>query len=269
MVTTSRAAQRAPDLAHAEEDQRPDQVELLFHGQGPRVDQRRGETGHVEVVGTGENEVPVGEIEKGGERITSESRIGAGGNEQAVDDGDTDEHDEEGWKQPPSSASPKGPELDGAALSPLDDQQRGDEEPGEGKEAVEEEEAAGGQEDTSVHTQNAEHSYAPDPVKCRLIGKRCTLPGSVWGDAGLADYGSVVSSRESAFAGPGYQPMTSRRSVLECNYLLFKSPDTLISDGQNGRRTRPESALRIGRRCAPQRIRYRYAHHVPRLANAG
>ena len=171
-------AQRTPDLHDAEEHQWPDEIELLLDRERPGVDQRRRQPGHVEVVGAAQNEVPVGHVEEGGQCVTAQRRVGPGRDEDPVEDGDPDEHDEERRQQPPGSTGPEGAQFDGAPLAPLHDQQRGDEEPRQGEEAVEEEEPARRQVDAGVHAQDREHGHAPDPVERREIGQLRTLAGA-------------------------------------------------------------------------------------------
>ena len=147
------------------------------------MDQWRRQPGHVEVVRAGQNEVPVGHVEEGGQCVTAERGVGAGRDEDPVEDGDPDQHDEQAGQQPPGPAGPEGPQFDGAVLAPLHDQQRGDEESRQGEEAVEKEEPARRQVDAGVHAQDGEHGHAPDAVEGRQVGQRCSLCRSVGRDA--------------------------------------------------------------------------------------
>ena len=235
-------AQRPRELHDAEEDQRPDQVELLLHRQRPGVDQRRGKAGHVEVVRARNDEVPVGEVEERGERVAAQRRIGAGRDEDAVDDGDADEHDEERRQQAPGAAGPEGPQPDGAPLAPLHDQERGDEEARQGEEAVEEEEPARGQVHPGVHAQDGEHGDAPNPVEGRQVGERCPLARCVRGDA--CRHRRSVPSPCAAGSSPGPRPprpaddLVSLESPAHCDGTVPKGVSHVV-DRRGALRSRP------------------------------
>ena len=62
------------EAQHAQHHERPDQIELLLHRQGPRVDQRRGRRRLVEVVRPDQDEVPVAHVEQSGERVEPQAR---------------------------------------------------------------------------------------------------------------------------------------------------------------------------------------------------
>ncbi len=173
------------------------------------MDQWRRESGHVEVVRTGRDVVPVGHVEQCGQRVPAQGRVGAGGDEDPVENRDADQHDEQRGQQPPGAARPEGTQLDGAPLAPFDDQERGDEEARQREEAVEEEEPTRGQVDAGVHTQDAEHGDAPDSVECGQVGERGALARCVRRDA-CGHRPSVLSARGfqgfSRFPRPGHDP---------------------------------------------------------------
>jgi len=72
---SGRAAQReqgpeaAREVHDAQDDQRPNHVELLLDRQRPGVQQRRRVRRLAEVVGVDEDKVPVADVEKGGQRV--------------------------------------------------------------------------------------------------------------------------------------------------------------------------------------------------------
>ena len=80
--------------------------------------------------------------------------------------------------------------------------------PDEREEAVEEEEAAGGQVDAGVHAHDGEHGDAPDAVECGQVGERRSLARCVRRDA-FGHRQSVLSGCE--FQGFSLMPETRSR----------------------------------------------------------
>ena len=128
-------------VEHEQGHRWPHDVELLLDGERPHVRQRRGLGGQDEVVAAADDEVPVGHVEQGRERVEPEvGELPRGGEHLGVD-GHPDQHDQQGGQQP---AGPAGPELaqpDGQPLGPLAEQQRGDQEPRQDEEDVDGEES--------------------------------------------------------------------------------------------------------------------------------
>ena len=152
-----------PEAEDSEEDERPDQVELLLDRQAPGVGQRRGRCRGDEIVGSLDDEVPVGNVEDRPQGIAAEVRVAATSRSEP-DEERTEAHHEEQRRQEASGPSrPERDQGDGFGVAKLLDQKGGDEEAREHEEAVDAEEAGWQPGDPSVveeHTDDREGSNA-------------------------------------------------------------------------------------------------------------
>ena len=133
--------------------------------------QRRGQRGLVEVIRTDADEVPVGVVEERGDRIFTEGRVRARCDHEGREEGHADQHDQQGGKKPASAPRPEPPEANGGRSLPFGDEQRRDEEAGEGEEGVEGVEAPGRQEDAPVIPHDDDDRHAPDTVEGGHVGE--------------------------------------------------------------------------------------------------
>ena len=180
-------AQAASEPEHDQGHRRPHDVELLLDGQRPHVGQGRGLGGEVEVVPPAGDEVPVGHVEQGRQRVEAEVGELAGGGEDLGVDGHPDEHDQEGRQQPAGPAGPELAEPDAHPLGPLAQEERGDEESRQYEEDVDAEETPAGQRRPPVVQHDAQHGDGPQPVEgghvteadrpTGIIGHRSGWPG--------------------------------------------------------------------------------------------
>ena len=114
----------APD--HEERHQGPDQVELLFDGERPGVEERRWCRGLDEVALVRKDEVPVGYVEKGGQGITADRCYVDRMAEHVGVHRDAQDQDNQGREESACPISPESPQLDGRCPSHLPAQERGD-----------------------------------------------------------------------------------------------------------------------------------------------
>lgn len=159
--------ERPAQSHHGERYQRPDQVELFFHGQRPRVGQRgHGTCGH-EVVPTGGDLPPVREVEQCRKRVHPESGIQTGRLGEPYHHRHDHQHDEQRGQQSPSPAQPECRQLDPSPFVVLVYQQSGDQIAGEHVEDVQAEEAALKPADPEVVPHDDEEGHGTEPVEGR------------------------------------------------------------------------------------------------------
>ncbi|MDQ0744085.1 hypothetical protein QFZ62_001393 [Clavibacter sp. B3I6] len=140
---TARLGAAANERDHEDHQHGPDDVELLLHGEGPVVAERRDGPVGGEVVGPGAREVPVGDEERGPEGVP-QARLRAHHVEDEERDGRGDhEHEERGRHDAADAALVEVEERDLPRALVLLEQQAGDEEPADDEEDVDADEAAG------------------------------------------------------------------------------------------------------------------------------
>ena len=98
-----------PPQQQADEDERPDQVELLFDRQRPCVLQRRWSLEQREVVLRGEHRTPVRDVTERGKRISAVRSISGADAERDAVHGDAHEHATERREQAPASRAQNEP----------------------------------------------------------------------------------------------------------------------------------------------------------------
>ncbi len=165
------AAPQAPRSAPGQNGQHhdgPHQVELLFDGQGPGVEQRRGPARRQEVIGVVRDEVPVGDIEDRRHRVAAQRRAVEDPRPQRGPGAHGGEHQEQGREQTPGPARPKVPEADRVALSPLGQEERGDEVARQREEDVDAEKAPGDR-GHGVGGDDRHHRHPSNAVQSRQV----------------------------------------------------------------------------------------------------
>ena len=115
-----------PSATMPNDEQGPHHVELLFHGQRPRVEERRHRPGDIPVVAGGGDLVPVREEEQRGQGIGPVAGIGTRGSDEAHVGGDRQDHQEKTGQQPPRSSSPEAEKMQTAAGPVIGQQKSGD-----------------------------------------------------------------------------------------------------------------------------------------------
>jgi hypothetical protein len=152
----------------AQQQPRPDQVELLLHGQRPQVIQRRGrrEPGEVRLVL--DDQVPVGRVGRGrDDRAAQPPQLGP------VGDGhpraDHDQHHEQRRQQPPGPPQPEIGQRQPPGPGPLPQQQVGDQVPGQGEEHSYPQQAPGRPAQLLVEGDHRDHGQRAQPVQPRQV----------------------------------------------------------------------------------------------------
>ena len=157
-----------PGTEHGAEDQGGEQVELLLDRQRPVVQHRRGRLEPGGVAGSVGDELPVGHV----------GRRGRGLSRQAVDlllgrhRGGVDPHQHEpGHRGREQAADPPGPERRGpdAAVAVRTEQDRRDQEPGEGEEHRDPEEATPCPAHVAVVGEHEGDRHGTEAVERRLV----------------------------------------------------------------------------------------------------
>jgi hypothetical protein len=100
-------------------DERPHQIELLFDGQRPRVQQRRGLPGGGEVVRVLGDQMPIGGIKDGGHGVAQQLRTAQHHGPHGGDDTNDREHEEERREQSTGASGPEPAEGDTASFVPF------------------------------------------------------------------------------------------------------------------------------------------------------
>ena len=150
-----------------EDDDRPEQVELLLHAEGPEVeDRRRGLAGR-EVVGRLRRESHVGDEQRGRGRV----RRGTGHEERRKeDDGDRDGHEEDdGGRRQDAARSSRVERWEGERprLTDLAEHEAGDEEPRDHEEDVDARKPAREPRDGCVEEDHEQDGDRPEPLDVR------------------------------------------------------------------------------------------------------
>ena len=154
----------AHELDPEQQDERPDDVELLLDRQRPEVVERagRGEAG--EVGDVAEDQLPVADVEGRGDDAVAEL-LRLGGAEDRHPGDDDDEHREQRRQQAPGAGEPEAAEPDVAAARQLREQDVGDQVAAEGEEDADPEQAAGRPAEAEVEGDHGEDGDGAQPVQ--------------------------------------------------------------------------------------------------------
>ena len=155
----------------AGQGQRPQQVELLLHGQRPQVAQQRRPLELVEVGRAAQDEVPVHRVGEGGEEVTLE----AGQllpDEQDADQGDGEQQCEHRGQEPAGPAEPEVLQADGAVAPVLAEQQHRDQVAADHEEHLDAEEAAPQPRGVAVVDDHRDHGQGAQAVQPREVRDR-------------------------------------------------------------------------------------------------
>ena len=161
------ARPREAPAKHSDDDQRPEQVELLLHAQRPHVQQRGrvGEGGEVALAGRGE--VPVRRVEQRREGVAAHPGQGRRRRRQPPDDDDDEQDQQQRGQQPARPPDPKVAQRDGAGPPLLAQQQAGDEIAGEHEEHVDAQKAAASPRHPGVVEHDSGDGESPQSVQRR------------------------------------------------------------------------------------------------------
>ena len=200
----------ATEAPQPEQEQRPDEVELLLDGQRPQVLEHRRSPRGLEVGLAVQDVPPVGGVDEGRDGVLAHTlrRILGDGHRQQRR---ADQYKEERREESLGASLVEAPELDASGVAKLTEEQRRDEKPGEGEEDVDAEEAARqpvwvGVEEEHRRDRDRPHSVEPGhvrPTACTgRLGRMC-----------------VQSSRshepsQVEVEAPGYDAFAKNRSSL-------------------------------------------------------
>ena len=195
--------------AHHPEDgqqnERPDQVELLLDGERPGVLERRGVRHRREVVRVGGDEMPVRHVPERRQGVAEEvggaQRLGEEGG-RGTHDG---EHQEECRQEPAGPAPPERPQGDAPAALPFGQQERRDEVPGQNEEEIDAEVPADRPRRRSVEQDHTGDGERPDAVQG---GEPAPGPGL---SPGRAPCHSPQRPAPSPFPASPYYPLLRHR----------------------------------------------------------
>ena len=161
----------AEEHQEAGQRQRPQQVELLLHGQRPQVAQQRRPLELVEVGRAAQDEVPVHRVGQGGEEVTLE----AGQllpDEQDADQGDGEQQCEHRGQEPSGPAEPEVLQPDGPVAPVLAEQQHRDQVAADHEEHLDTEEAAPQPRGVAVVDDHRDHGQGAQAVQPREVRDR-------------------------------------------------------------------------------------------------
>ncbi len=199
------------------EDQRPEDVELLLHGEGPQVLEQRGTPGELEVRLLVDELPPVVDVQERRHDIAAQPRDRVGGH----DGGEEDHHGEHAVERREQPAGPAQPELakrDPTLTSLLADEQRRDQVAADQEEDLDAEEAPrheghrGVVEDHGEHRDRAKSVDAPEVREVRRGGRPLQ-----WGRGGSRGHGASGSEELHEELDRAYRltsPRTRRGSGL-------------------------------------------------------
>ena len=143
---------------------RPDQVELLLHGQRPQVPERRRRAEPGEVGAVLGDQPPVAHVARGrGDRPADGRKLGPV--QQRDPGGDHGQHHEQRGQQPPGPAQPEIRQLQPAGALVLAEQEVGDEVAAQREEDTDAEQAALSPAQIQVIGDNRQHGQSAQPVE--------------------------------------------------------------------------------------------------------
>ena len=254
-----RHADRRPSVASAgdedgrEEQRRPDEIELLLHGQRPEVEERRGRGDGREIVGRRrrEPEVPDRERRRGPieEQVRPIERVGENG-------GGRQRHDEDhdpGRGKAANASSVEVPKAHGPASLDLSKQQARDQEAGDHEEDVDADEAAADREESGVeqdHETHGDTSQALD-VRAKPVLRRRRRRPLGRPAAARCHPASVVDGPGQA--GLGRQPAGTRIRVRLDRSRPLRRWAAGVSAGSSAATPRAPRSAGARRRSGPRR----------------
>ena len=231
-----------------EQDRRPEQVELLFHGERPEMPERRRSADGLEVRVLVEDQVPVRDVRQRRGDVGAQAR-------HLVRDGDQREQDdarqqhEHSRQQSPCPAQPEGAQADGSPVGELAQEERCDEVPADDKEDVDAEEAARHDVEVRVVQEDCEHGDRPKAVETAEVAESAEQPA-----ARPAGAGPIAPLRTDSRSSPDAR---ARRSSRRRRPAAPRRPAGLAVSQPfrgGGGSARPSRAVRgssvpPGRRC--------------------
>ena len=214
----------------------------------------------VEVVGAGEDEVPVGHVEQRGQRVEPQVDELVGGGEDLGVDGHPEQHHQQGRQQAAGPPGPELPEVDGEALAPLPDQQRGDQEARQHEEHVDGEEAAAEDRRPAVVHHHPEHRQGPQAVEggdeaeadrtaASPGGRHRGGTGSLARRVGSRAHRRASGHRRAGRSRRGAATVSQTRRRIRGRALPSPAPPTRSGRGGDGRFDSPRSAPRPAGDC--------------------
>ncbi len=199
------AATGQPDAA--QQDQRPDEVELLLDRQRPVVLQRGGALLLGEVVGADRGEVDVGREERHPHRVGDHVERVHDAEPEQRGDHCGDRHQGGGGQDPAGPAGVEVADRQVAAALDLAEEQLGDQEAGDHEEDVHPDEAAGEERNTGMARDHGQHGDRTEPLDVSAEGR---LSLGVHGPCRLPAGSACIAFREEARGNarclPGVEP---------------------------------------------------------------
>ncbi len=170
LVIAGTVGERA-DAEEPGDQQREHQVELLFDGQAPEVEQGRRRCEQIGIALLGEDEPPVGHVGERGDDVAGQVLALHGvGHEHPEHQGEG-ETGQRGRHEAAEAAAPEGPEVDAVAAGLLGQQQGGDEEARQREEGRDAEVAADHPAEPAVEEQDARDGHAAQAVERGEVGE--------------------------------------------------------------------------------------------------
>ncbi len=159
-------ARSVHDERQQDEEQRPDDVELLLDRQGPVVLHRRGAHVRGEVVHLAAREHPVDDVRRCGRDVDGDVPPSQAGDDDERHGGRDDEHEDRGGEEPADPAADEPQPGDGSGGLELDDEESGDEEARDDEEDVDTDEATA-QREPGVVGEDGEDRDGAKPLDVR------------------------------------------------------------------------------------------------------
>ena len=147
--------------------QRPQQVILFFHRQRPQVLEQAGLLDRLEIRLLRDDLPPVGQVQKGSGQVFAQARQGSG-LKQRRERHQQQQHDQGRREQTPCTAQVKSREIDAPRLGVLLQQQRRDDETGDGEKDVHPQKTCGQKmPQVQVVADHGQHGHAAQAVQSR------------------------------------------------------------------------------------------------------
>ena len=250
------------EASRQQEDQRPQQVELLLHAQRPVVQERRGQL-RGEVVGRLHGEAEVGHVQRGGRGVSGDLGQAQGRHDERRHDQRDHDDQQPCRQQAPHAPGVEADQVELAGALPFAQQQAGDEEAGDDVEDVHTDEAALGEGDAHVEEQHRDDRDRAQALDVRPVvagpafGRRCDVGAGrrngrqlpertarVWWAAAA----EVVCSRPRAT--PARLPTVVRRAAARTGLSRADRARHRPAVGQSRHRG-PARPAAVGTRVAP------------------